>query len=326
MILKKVIQNTFEIKTEKQAQKLICEKINAFCETENDDVWGEIVLLFDDHQEVYDVDDCYDDLVDEEDNHFDELVRRINIDNLIGTIYVHYDDEFDREHVTCGISSVYLKAYIAGNKFYTDTNVEFEYDNMRTGKVIGEPCEVTRWVDYNKGKLYSDDLIKKFNLYMGEKDQYSHFCIPMTFDSWGDCEVFVYNPSSIKKLFKKTVKNDYMFFILESGELIIATALSNKYTMRDDIFVRECGERGSDLGREDIFQTGFYFKNDYYLFACLSTLTVIDAIKYCKGYCMKKQDDSYDDSLVFELVKSNMDIYIDYIEDYCNSVCRYYPR
>ena len=68
------ITDRLEIRTKKQARKIIQDYIEEFFHMEKeDDVWGQLTLLFKDHQEVYDIDDSYDDLMEEEDN--DEITE-----------------------------------------------------------------------------------------------------------------------------------------------------------------------------------------------------------------------------------------------------------
>ena len=176
------ITDRLEIRTKKQARKIIQDYIEEFFHMEKeDDVWGQLTLLFKDHQEVYDIDDSYDDLMEEEDNPFNELRKEIIAKDLIGSIYVHYEDEDDDTTVTCGISSIFLNIYVEGYKAKDDESVTFSEEDLN-GRLLGEPFEITRLIDYYKGCQYSDELIKNFNIYMGEEDAYSLFPMPMTLE------------------------------------------------------------------------------------------------------------------------------------------------
>lgn len=310
------ITDTLEIRTKKQARKIIQNYIEEFFYTEKgDDVWGQLTLLFKDHQEVYDIDDSYDDLMEEENNPFKELRKEIIAKDLIGSIYIHYEDEDDDTTVTCGISSIFLNNYIEGYKSNDDESVAFSEEDPND-RLIGEPFEITGLIDYYKGCQYSDELVKNFNIYMGEEDAYSHFPVPMTLDLWGQCHVFSYDPESIFRLFNKKVKNDYVFYVLDSGEIVITTALSYKHNLKDSSFVRECIKRGKEMS-ETIFQTGLYYKGEY-LFACYSEMSVINALKLFNDDDPNKEENL---KIVPGLMRANISMALDYIEKYCNEVC-----
>lgn len=321
MIFNTEIIDTLEIKTKKQAKETIKEYIDEFFELEKEDgVWGQLVLIFKDHQEVYDIDDPFDDLLEEENNPFDELRKEIITKDLIGSIYVHYDDEDSDTRVTCGIASIFLNCYIEGYKDKEDEKVTFSDEDLNAG-LRGDPWEITRWIDYYKGCQYSEELVKNFNTYMGEDDEFSHFPMPMNVEGWGDCHVFVYDPKSIFRLFKRKVKNDYIFYVLDTGEIVVTTALSYKYTLSDSAFVRDCRKNGDEYGSADIFQTGLYYKGKH-LFACHSDMSEINAIKLFKS--VPKNEDN--ELSVSVLLKANIGIVFEYLENYCNEVCKKYER
>ena len=308
-----------EIRTKEQAQDIVKRSIDAFIRLEKDDgVWGRLVLLFKEHQEVYDIDDSYDELEEDENGPFDELCDEIIKEDLIGSIYVHYLDEDHDSIVICGISSRFLDSYIGGFKSENE-EVEFTDDGPDMG-VRGEPWAITRYIDLYKGSQYYKLLVKKFNILIGEKDEYAHFAMPMKVEGWGDCHLFRLDAETINRLFNKRVKNDFLFYILNTGIIVILTPLSLKYTISDNNFVASCSVNGRDDGNTNISQMGLYYQNGTRLMACYYDGSVIDAVKMLKGITKETE------STISSLTRMNMGTIIEDIEDYCNTVCSEFDR
>ena len=251
MIFSSEKSEVLEIRTKEQAQDIVKKSIDEFIQLEKDGgVWGQIVLLFKDHQEVYDIDDSYDELENEEYGPFDELCEDIIKQDLIGTIYVHYEDEDDDSIVTCGISSIFLDSYIRGFK-YGNTEVTLTDDGSDID-VCGEPWAITKYIEFNRGCKYYKLLVKKFNILIGETDEFAHLAIPMNVEGWGDCHMFILDPETINRLFDKKVKNDYCFYILNTGIIAVVTPLSLKYNSNDKAFVSICLDNGKEYSNADI--------------------------------------------------------------------------
>lgn len=317
------IKGTLEIKNKDQAKEIIEEYIDEFINLEKEDgVWGQLVLVFKDHQEVYDIDDPFCDLL-EEDNPFAELSKDIGVDakKLISTIYIHYYNEDDDTRVGCNLSSVFLNCCVEGYKNNNDEHVAFMDENLNKG-LSGDPWEITRRIDINKGRQYSEELVKNFNVYMGgERYDLDHFPIKTFVDGWGVCDELVYTPKQIFKLLNKKVKNDYLFYILETGEIVILTALSLNYELSDTNFVNHCKEKGEEYGSQDIFQCEVEYKK-WHLFAAYSDMSVINSIKFHKR--IPKNED--DQAVISALLRMNFSMIFDCIENYCNEVCGKYKR
>ena len=134
MKLKKTNTVIEQIKNIKQAKQKLKDSVGEFLDDckMNPNLWGQLHLYFENHEEVYDIDNSY--LEDEsvnEDAIYGELMSDINESELLCSVFVRFGYPFldtidNYSFIYGGISSVYLKRYI---EVSLDANGEMEYND-----------------------------------------------------------------------------------------------------------------------------------------------------------------------------------------------------
>ena len=320
MILKKVIDKKEIVDNMDKAKKIIEKSIKTFIDDckNNNNIWGQIRLIFSNHQEIYNIDDDYfeNDNYETENNPFIVLMKEITGEDLYCSIYTRFSsedlDSIDEYFsIKCGISSIDLNTYIEGT--YENDELKFEEKEITSVSGIrGEPYEVTNQINYNQGYKYSDILIKRFIEISGKDIVQNTVPIPIEIDDWGLCSMFVIDANSVNKKAKDfKCKNDYIVYIKESGEVFFTTAVSKKYDCSNKDYIDNCIEQAENSKFQNCFVKRMWFEGDF-VFACYSDLSIINTIKFEINAAIKEDMTNFYNYNIFNLIKF-LEKFADYI-------------
>lgn len=327
MILKKINTDVVQIKNVKQAKQKINDSIDEFindCKMKPN-LWGQLYLYFEKHEEIYDIDDiCSEDDSVDEDSIYGELMSEINERELLCSVFVRFGcpniDTIDNySFIYSGVSSIYLKNYVECSR---ETNGKIEYNDksMFDKGIIGEPYEVTKWINRNQNFEYTSDLVERFNSFLCPNN-ITGPSPSVVDDEWGECHLFIYNKKFFAKIFDKVrYKNDYFFFILDSGELVIATPVSMKHDSFEDKFYKDCLKRANNYEINGFFLREFNYKNKDLIFACYADTSIIGSLKFQILNQVKEED------VMHLLYKTNILTFMHILEEFSDAVAGNYDR
>ena len=318
MYLFKTNDSTTSIESIKDNNKIILNCIKNFKAVCNSDenVWGQLILIFYQHEEIYNIDDSSEEF--EKDNIFINLMEEVESSGLIGSIYTRfygmYDDTIsDYLSIRCGISSVNLPTYIEG--IYEDEKLRIKESEMTSASGIrGEPYEVTNQINYNQGYKYSDELVSRFASYFGKEYAKSHSHISFVDDEWGKCEMYFLDSKFINDSFDNVkCKYGVNVYILQSGEIVFTTPISKKYGPSNVSFVQSCIDNDKNSRYQDCFLKRMWNNSDY-VFACYADLSLINTLKFQINASIKEDITYFYKESIGRLL-SFLESYADYIAD-----------
>ena len=279
---------------------------------------GLLFLIFENHQEVYYLDERYfSSPLKNINKTLQEFADDIECKTLKGMFYFMKDEYYST--YSLGFSHINLNYYLCGT---INKNLELKLaeKNFDFPRIIGKPEEITKALEQQRGSRFSKAIVESFYDLIDAKSDEIREKLPFTTNELKDFTIFVLSPNDIKNVFELDVKNNYYFLIRYTGDITVCSPISTVKPYIDEEFYNEIMQNAKALQIQENIAS-FESLLSLCFFLIDTDYKIIEIFKLVDGKIKCKQ---FKDARNF--IKLNLKSRVSSIETLCNKLCINHER